>query len=430
MNFEYCCGPIIFATGRGLCIAVQYSQNICYNCISTCHYDNFREGEACNHISATLYALVDITEKKVDGLNSATSAECKWVQPSKRKLSPKKAEDLSFNKYDFKKNKDFGHHKSAKKDTSRSGSKLLDIDKIQFAEKLRRCNPNAAFLQTIPIQEDMHSSSLPNLQNVPFQYRDSVKLDSHLCQEKFEEYFQQMSISENDVKTIQQLTKGQRKSKHWIEARIGRVTSSNFGQICKMRETTGSENVVKSIMNYNSFKSDATHWGNTHEAAARRMYLYRAKKHHPSLHVEECGLLTNPSYPYLGTSPDGLLHCPHCKESCGTLEIKCPYKYRTLSPSEAASQKDFFCELLDGKVTLKRNHNYYYQIQGQLAISGRKWCDFVVWTLIDHSVERIYYHDLFWNEVVIKLEKFYKYAVIPELFSSRVRRSKCLFNKD
>ena len=30
MKLEYCCGPIICVTGRGLCIAVQYSQNACF----------------------------------------------------------------------------------------------------------------------------------------------------------------------------------------------------------------------------------------------------------------------------------------------------------------------------------------------------------------------------------------------------------------
>ena len=30
MRLEYCCSPIIFVIGRGLCIAMQYSQNACF----------------------------------------------------------------------------------------------------------------------------------------------------------------------------------------------------------------------------------------------------------------------------------------------------------------------------------------------------------------------------------------------------------------
>lgn len=51
----------------------------------------FRLGEACNHIGALLHALVDVTDKKKDGLLASTSNECAWNNPRKRKLSPKKA---------------------------------------------------------------------------------------------------------------------------------------------------------------------------------------------------------------------------------------------------------------------------------------------------------------------------------------------------
>jgi len=43
--------------------------------------------------------MVDITGKKKDGLHSATSNLCKWNHARKRKLRPKKAEELSFHKY-------------------------------------------------------------------------------------------------------------------------------------------------------------------------------------------------------------------------------------------------------------------------------------------------------------------------------------------
>lgn len=34
----------------------------------------------------------------------------------------------------------------------------------------------------------------------------------------------------------------------------------------------------------------------------------------------------------------------------------------------------------NGKLILKRNYPYYYQVQGQLNITKRTWCYFVVWT--------------------------------------------------
>lgn len=34
----------------------------------------------------------------------------------------------------------------------------------------------------------------------------------------------------------------------------------------------------------------------------------------------------------------------------------------------------------DGKITLKKTDNYYYQVQAQLNITERNYCYFVVWT--------------------------------------------------
>ena len=61
-----------------------------------------------------------------------------------------------------------------------------------------------------------------------------------------------------------------------------------------------------------------------------------------------------------------------------------------------SQETDFCCKLhpqSDGTntVELKRTHAYYCQVQGQLAITERKWCDFVVFTKKEISVERIQY---------------------------------------
>jgi len=89
----------------------------------------------------------------------------------------------------------------------------------------------------------------------------------------------------------------------------------------------------------------------------------------------------------------------------------------------------FYCCLVEGKVTLKRNHAYFFQVQGQLAISGRKWCDFVVWTCKGISVERIFADETFFQECMLpNLRRFYVEAIVPELFSSRVKRGLPLFS--
>ena len=82
----------------------------------------FREGEACNHIAGLLYALVDMTNKKSEGLDSVTSSECKWSKPRKRHLTPKKSQQLSFKKHKFE--------SEVEKNDKRCKQKLFDIAKV------------------------------------------------------------------------------------------------------------------------------------------------------------------------------------------------------------------------------------------------------------------------------------------------------------
>ena len=59
---------------------------------------------------------------------------------------------------------------------------------------------------------------------------------------------------------------------------------------------------------------------------------------------------------------------------------------------------------------LKKSHIYYCQIQGQMAIGERPWCDFVVYT-------KKYMSNTY--NLLPKLKSFYHDCVAPELVSPR-----------
>ena len=51
-----------------------------------------------------------------------------------------------------------------------------------------------------------------------------------------------------------------------------------------------------------------------------------------------------------------------------------------------------------------------------MAILRVKYCDFVVWTLKDMSIERIIFDEQLWNAVMLpRLEKFYFSYLLPEI---------------
>ncbi len=69
--------------------------------------------------------------------------------------------------------------------------------------------------------------------------------------------------------------------------------------------------------------------------------------------------------------------------------------------------------------SLKKRHDYYYQVQCQMYCCDVEWCDFVVCTEKDLHIERINRNDMWWNEQIPKLKDFYFGALFPELASPR-----------
>ena len=69
----------------------------------------------------------------------------------------------------------------------------------------------------------------------------------------------------------------------------------------------------------------------------------------------------------------------------------------------------------DGKLKLKRNHAYFYQIQMQIKLSHTQYCDFVVWKKNDLFIERIFPDINFIDNALTKACAFIKCGVLLEL---------------
>ncbi|KAL1458849.1 hypothetical protein MTO96_043421 [Rhipicephalus appendiculatus] len=116
-------------------------------------------------------------------------------------------------------------------------------------------------------------------------------------------------------------------------------------------------------------------------------------------------------------SPDGLVGTDRI------VEVKCPLKYKEQEPLEAArnfSEK----KRRDGAPVLSRSHSYFYQVQGQLHVTRRIICDFVVYTTKGIHVQEVRRDDAFWRTKMEPfLLRFYKDCVLPEIVDSRLARS-------
>ncbi|KAJ8916465.1 hypothetical protein NQ315_014682 [Exocentrus adspersus] len=113
------------------------------------------------------------------------------------------------------------------------------------------------------------------------------------------------------------------------------------------------------------------------------------------------------------------------------MEVKCFEKVAKsgMSLEEAVKNKLVPClTLQDGNLHLRHNHNYYYQIQGQLGITQRQLCYFVVYTGDYNNIfiEEIVFDDIFFRDMVCKLIDFYENCLAPEIILNRRQRNlKC-----
>ena len=155
----------------------------------------------------------------------------------------------------------------------------------------------------------------------------------------------------------------------------------------------------------------AIRYGISNEAKAANKYAEYMTGIGHDVQVLECGLVSS-TMPWLAASPDRKV----IDKIFGfvLVEIKCPYSLRHLTPEEACAEPSFYCQLVNGKPELKKDHQYHYQVQCQMGLAGLKWCDFVRFFQKGLIVQRIKFDEPFWKSMITKLTNFYQQHVMPE----------------
>lgn len=148
-------------------------------------------------------------------------------------------------------------------------------------------------------------------------------------------------------------------STEWHSLRLGKVTASRMSDVLskgrgsapsKIAETYMIELLCEQLTGEAKpfFENDAMRWGTETEPQARAMYELNSGNEVRQVAFIELN-------DYVGVSPDGLIG------DDGMLEIKCP---TTITQIKRALSEDIF-------------KDYYDQIQCQLWVAQREWCDFV-----------------------------------------------------
>ena len=146
-------------------------------------------------------------------------------------------------------------------------------------------------------------------------------------------------------------------TQEWHEIRKGHFTASNFSDLFMSKTTKGYNNIINGVVYeritgeiVETYSNSWTERGKELEPEAREAYeLLTFNKVHQVGFVE--------LDEWVGCSPDGWVG------NEGSISIKCP-KYSTL---------------IDYMINDKIIKDYMIQMQGELYVTDRKWCDYFVW---------------------------------------------------
>ncbi|XP_024859153.2 uncharacterized protein LOC108229003 [Kryptolebias marmoratus] len=234
------------------------------------------------------------------------------------------------------------------------------------------------------------------------------------------------------VDRVEVLTRGQSTNPAWFTWRKNRITASVAHRIAHCRFVHGKSKAPP--LSYLAavtgdgprVQTRAMSWGIKMESEAVRRYqtLKTAALGRPVL-VQDCGLFIDTRRPWLAASPDGIVTDRRTGQWLLCLEVKCPFKHRDRRVEDACRDDPAFClqiEDEDGRnhreppvYRLKTSHSYFTQIQCQLAVTGLKRADLVVFTLKETAVVPVTFDPELWDETVSKLEVFYRDAVLPHV---------------
>lgn len=377
-------------------------------------------GESCTHVAALLFYIEAAV--KLHKSKTVTEEKAYWtLPPALKHINYTPANQVNFSHP----NKLRKHFEKKLPDDQTSRAKLDQQSKIpkpsseeidELMQKIKDSGTKSVILSLKPPFSDEFvplstNTSLPK-PLLDLCNKNAMKMNENelRCYCKSLD----ISITCEQASLIEKYTRGQSTCKLWHKYRAGRITASKMKMACTTGINKPSDSLIQSICRSSSLnlQTPAISWGNAYEGTARKEFIESQKSFHKNFSVSENGLFINPTYPFLGASPDGIVLCDCCP--IRLLEIKCPYTNRDRNLNE--EQGNFYLKKNEsGFLKLDRTHEYYYQVQTQLGVCEVQEAYFVVWNTCSIHIELIKFDEEHWTEMTNKAENLFNSAILLEL---------------
>ncbi|KAI5634747.1 yqaJ-like viral recombinase domain-containing protein [Phthorimaea operculella] len=241
------------------------------------------------------------------------------------------------------------------------------------------------------------------------------EFDLEIAKKEFLDNLQSLTA---DRDAIERNTILQRDSSEWLEIRKNLITASNFGPVCKRQKSKDTAPLVKNIL----YKSNISHVASIAHGIENEQQALQKIQQQENVSIEPCGLFIDKDFPFIGATPDGLIG------NDVLVEVKCPFSASKIGLKKAIEENKIqilkYCKK-SRTAKINEKSNWYFQVQGQLHVTGRRQCLFGIWAGEKDPVhiERIERDDEFWkSKMESKLLHFYHKCLLPEIVNPRHTR--------
>lgn len=169
-------------------------------------------------------------------------------------------------------------------------------------------------------------------------------------------------------------------SEAWRAARLGKVTASLAAACLGLNPYTSRQAAYRIILGIEPYRSNH-HMERGIEFESQAIVDYQVETGEM---VEPTGFWIHPTLPWLGASPDGLIGAD------GLLQVKCP---EVIKPEIAEM--------------------YIVQVQIEMLVTQRSWCDLWQWAQHDHSLTRVHANAALQVNLFERLQDFYRAHLVP-----------------
>lgn len=125
---------------------------------------------------------------------------------------------------------------------------------------------------------------------------DDFLPDDELKQKK-NDFIKSITLSPLSREQIEFETRNQANDQKWFVERRNRLTASNFGRVCKMRQNTSCRNTVHDIL-YGNVSTSTMQYGKQFEEIGIHKLQDMIEKP-----IDKCGLFIDADIPYLAATP-------------------------------------------------------------------------------------------------------------------------------